>query len=129
MRRMRARTMRRIQQMVGRELTETCTLTKQADAEGVYGEPILDWIEVGSGIKCRVIRAGSSMAGSNVIAGGRESLLDKHRLILPVGTVVGANYRAEMADGRVYEVVDVVDDLTDLPYVQVVVSRLRGSNG
>jgi head-tail adaptor len=125
----RARTIKRVQAMVNRYLTDSCTLLKQGDAKGTHNEPLNDWVVTASGVSCRVIRAGQQMNGSNALTGGRETLVDKHRLILPVGTTVAGEYRVEMADGRRYEVVDVMDDMTDSAYVQVIIKRLREKNG
>lgn len=115
--------------MVQRELVDRCTIEKQGDAEGEHGEPLNEWAVVATDVSCRIIRAGTSMSSSNSTVGGRENLVDKLRIILPYEQVVAADYRIEMADGRRYEVVDVVDDLTDKTFTQCIVERLRDKNG
>lgn len=124
-----SQTLAKVRSMVGRFLDESCTIEKMGNSESEQGVPMPEYEVVATGVSCRIIRAGSSMSSSNTVKGGRESLVDKHRCILPYGTTIAADYRIVMSDGRRYEVVDVVDDLTDKAFVQVIINRLRVKNG
>jgi hypothetical protein len=118
-----------VRQNVGVMLTDRCTISRESAAVGDMGQPLHEDEVLASDIACRVIMAGSRTTGSNNVAGGREALSDRFRLILPVGTDISADYRVTMADGTVYEVVDVEAGLTDAAFVAAVVMRARGRNG
>jgi hypothetical protein len=126
-----------VNQNVSVMLTDSCTIERESDAVGGMGEPLHEFEVVASDVACRMIRAGARSTGTNNVEGGREALTDRYRLIIPVGVVtdtngrliIGADCRVTMADGTVYEVVDVEAALTDAAFVAAVVTRTRGRNG
>jgi head-tail adaptor len=118
-----------VRQNVSVMLTDSCTIERESTGLGDMGQPLHEFEVVASDVDCRVIMAGSRTTGSNNVAGGREALTDRFRLILPVGTDISADYRVTMADGTVYDVVDVEAGLTDAAFVAAVVMRSRGRNG
>jgi head-tail adaptor len=124
-----ARTLAKVQQNVNVMLTDSCTIERETSGVGAMGEDLHENEVVASNVPCRLIRAGLKSTGSSNIVGGRESLLDRFRLILPVGTDVSADYRVRMADETIYQVVDVEAALTDATFVAAVIMRVRGRNG
>jgi hypothetical protein len=124
-----ARTLAKVQENVGAMLTDTCTIERETTATGDMGQELHESEVVATDVACRLIRAGLKSTGSSNNAGGIESLLDRYRLILPVGTVISTDYQVRMADGTIFQVVDVEAALTDAAFVAAVVVRSRGRNG
>jgi hypothetical protein len=124
-----ARTLAKVQENVGAMLTDTCTIERETTATGDMGQELHENEVVATDVACRLIRAGLKSTGSSNNAGGIESLLDRYRLILPVGTVISTDYQVRMADGTIFQVVDVEAALTDAAFVAAVVVRSRGRNG
>lgn len=124
-----ARTLAKVQENVGVMLTDICTIERETTGTGDMGQELHENEVVATDVPCRLIRAGTRTTGSSNNAGGRESLTDRFRLILPVGTVISTDYRVRMADETIYQVVDVEAALTDGAFVAAVVTRARGKNG
>jgi hypothetical protein len=123
-----ARTLAKVQENVGVMQTEKCTIERETTATGDMGQELHENEVVATDVACRLIRAGLKSTGSSNNAGGRESLTDRFRIILPVGTVISTDYRVRMADDTLYQVVDVESALTDGAFVAAVVTRARGRN-
>lgn len=119
------RTIAIVRRRVEAFLTERCDLSVQGTSVGDMGQPLATWTVVAADVTCRIIRAGSTFASTNTITGGREALVDTLRLIVPHETEIAADYRVQVEGGHLYEVVEVLDDLTDEAFVQAIIKRLR----
>lgn len=122
---LKASTIKRIQKTVNEFLSETCDIESSVDgATGSMGQKLQSWELVSTGVSCRVIRAGTRTSGDAGIQGGRETIEDTVRIILPVGTVVDVDYRI-IVGSRSYQVVGIQDDLSDAVDVSVIGKRIR----
>lgn len=125
MSKLRASTLNRIRKTVNKYLPETCDIESSVDgATGSMGQKLQSWETVATGVSCRVIRAGNRTSGDTAIQGGRETIEDTVRIILPVGTVVDVDYRIVIGN-RSYQIVGIQDDLTDAVDVSVIGKRIR----
>ena len=118
-------------------MTDTCTLSRQKDAAGDYGEIVSAYEVMATGVACRLITIGNRFSGAagqpgqraggqaEMVPMGRETLTDTYRLVLPAGTTIDVDYRATMSSGDVYEVVDLVTERTDEADVLAIVTRVR----
>lgn len=113
-----------IQRVLNTFLNETCTLYARVDSAYETGAQGTAFVAVASGVKCRVINSFGARGDSGEVA-QRETLRDTFRIILPVGTVIGNDYRVQVG-AVLYEVTGVVDDRSDAADVQVRVERVRG---
>lgn len=120
-----ARTIAKVRSNVNAMLTERCTLQRESGATGTMGEPIATYTTIATGILCRVIRAKSPSGGSEMVVGSQEAMVERYRLICPVGTAFKVDDRIVMADGRTFQVIDVEDGLTDAGFAGAVITRVR----
>lgn len=121
-----ARTINIVRQRVNGMLTETCSIERETGATGLMGEPLHGWETVAEDVPCRVIRVGQSSTQSEYEAvGATEALVERWRLICPAGTSFAVDNRVRLADGRVFQIVDVDDRLTDQAFVGAVMVRAR----
>lgn len=125
MARISSRTLAKVRAQVSGMLTEACTLQREAGTTGTMGEPLHLWETVQSGIACRVIVARRGDVGTAVV-GGAEAMVERYRLITPVGTPFKTDDRVVMSDGRVFEIVTVEDGLTDEAFAGAIMVRVRG---
>lgn len=124
--RISSRTLAKVRKNVNEMLTERCTLERETGTVGTMGEPLHTWETVQTGIACRVIQAGQTQSGSTTaVVGSAEAMVERYRLITPVGTPFTLNDRVVMSDGRVFEIVDVDDGLTDEAFAGAVMVRVR----
>lgn len=119
-----ARTVALVQARIAQFLTDTCTVERETSAVGAMGEPLHTMTAVYSDIPCRIIRGGSRSSGVQDV-GAREAIVERYRLIVSVGVVLGVDDRVTASDGAVYLVVDVEDQLTDGVFVGAVLARER----
>lgn len=121
-----ARTIAIVKKNVNAMLTERCNIERETAMTGLMGEPLHGWETVAADVPCRVIRVGQSSTQSEYESvGATEALVERWRLICPAGTVFAVDNRVKMADGRVYQIVDVDDRLTDQAFVGAVMVRAR----
>lgn len=122
-----ARTVGLVRGRVAQMLTETCTLQRESGATGTMGEPLHDdWLIVAADVPCRVIRVGEQQRRTSVQqVGAQESMVERYRLICPVGTAFDVDDRVVMSDGRIFQVADVQDGLTDEAYCSALITRVR----
>lgn len=124
--RISSRTLAKVRANVNEMLTETCSLQRETGTVGTMGEPLHTWETVQSGIACRVIQAGQMQSTSaTAVAGSAEAMVERYRLITPVGTPFKTDDRVVMSDGRVFDIVDVEDGLTDDAFAGAVMVRVR----
>lgn len=99
-------------------LKESCTIERQTEDRGAFGEQIHDFETVATDVPCRVINGGQSNTADSQMFGNQEVMLDQYRIVMPAGTVVDVDYRVTVG-GRVYNVTAVTDDRTDATDTQV----------
>lgn len=124
-----ARTVALVQARIAQTLTDTCTIERETSAVGDYGEPLHAVSAVYSDVACRVIQAINSQTSATADVGSREAIVDRYRLIVPTGIVLGVDDRVTVSDGTVYLVTNVEDGLTDGVFVGAVMVRERGADG
>jgi hypothetical protein len=119
------RTLAVVQRNVNEMLVDTCTIKRESGATGTMGEPLHTLEIVASGVACRVIRARVPSQGTTQVVGSQESMVEVYRLICPVGTPFTKDDVVTLADGSVYLVVSVEDQLTDSAFAGAVITRVR----
>ncbi len=120
------RTIAKVQANVNAMLTESCTLQRESGATGSMGEPLRNVFgNIATGVQCRVIRAKTPSGGTGMVVGSQEAMVELYRLICPVGTAFLVDDRVVMSDGRVFQVVNVEDGLTDKGFAGAVLTRVR----
>lgn len=119
------RTIALVKRNVNAMLTESCTLQRETGATGTMGEPLHTFVNVATGVQCRVIRAKTPNASSQMVVGSQESMVELYRLICPVGTAFLVDDRIVMSDLRTFQVVSVEDGLTDEGFAGAVITRVR----
>ena len=125
-----ARTINLVRRNVNDLLTATCRVERETSSTGTMGEPLHDWDVVQADVPCRVIKAGNDRSTSRTgTVGAQEALVEMYRLITPVGTNFAVDDRVVMSDGRVFQVVDVADGLTDEAFAGALITRQRGADG
>lgn len=78
----------------------------------------------GAVVQARLISGQRSFTSATVTPGMQESMKDEYRLCVPVGTEIGVDYRVEV-DGVEWDVIRIVDGLTDRNEIQAVLTRRR----
>lgn len=123
-----SRTLKIIQRRVNTFLTETCIIERQTGTRGRMGEPLNDqWETVASDVPCRIINISQTSSSSQSAAvGSTETLIERWRLICPAGTELAVDERATLPDGRVFQIVEIDDRLTDQAFVSAQIVRARG---
>lgn len=123
---LRARTVNIIRQRVNQMLTERCSIERESGTKGRMGEPLHGKETVATDVPCRIISIGQSSTQSEYEAvGSTEAMVERWRLICPAGTAFTVDNLVRLADGRVYQIVDVDDRLTDQAFVSAVMVRAR----
>ena len=120
------RTIGIIRRRVNAFLTETCSIKRKAEIRGHMGEPLPDWETVASDVPSRVITINrGSIQSEYEPVGSTEALIERWRLICPVGTTFAVDNQVWLSDGRKFLIVDVDDRLTDAAFVAAVMVRAR----
>lgn len=119
------RTIAAVRRNVNQMLTETCTIQRETGTRGTMGEPSHLHENVATNVACRVIRTGMRTRSQMEQVGGQEALVEMYRLITPVGTAFAVDDQVVMSDGRVFQVVDVEDGLTDEAFAGAIIARVR----
>lgn len=113
--------------MVERTLTERCDIERETGATGLMGEPLHQWEMVEQDVPCRVISTGGqgSQQSQYAAVGATETMVERWRLICPVGTTLKTDSRVRLTDGRVYQIVSVEDRLSDAAFAGALMVRAR----
>jgi len=117
-----SRTLAIIRARVEDTLTERCAIERETRSRGAMGEPVPVWVVVASDMPCRVIRG---KQGGYQEVGATESLVERWRVIFPLTAYFKVDDRIRMADGTLYQVVDVVDRWSDGAFVAALVVGVR----
>lgn len=119
------RTIELIRRRVNSYLDDTCRIERESGSPGLMGERLRDLLLVASNVSCRVIRLTKRTNTAAQEVGGQEALVERYRLILPVGTAFAVDDRVVMSNGDVYQVVDVEDHMSDGAFVGAMLTRVR----
>lgn len=120
-----SRTVAAVQKNVNAMLTDTCTLQRRNQAVGSMGEPLQGYVNVQTGVTCRVIRSRPPTMNTTQPVGGAVAVVETFRLICPVGTPFLVEDRVLMSDDSIYQVMSVEDKLTDGVFVSAIIQRVR----
>lgn len=104
-------------------LTDTCTISRETAGRGAMFEPLHQYAVVAADVPCRVILSNAGDEGS-ASEGAAETIVERYRLITPVGTAFEVDDRVTVG-GAVYDVVEINDRLTDNAFVEVTMRRGR----
>lgn len=119
------RTLALVRRNVDEMLVETCSIQRETGVKGTMGENLHTLTTVATGVLCRLIRVGQRSRSQTMQVGSQESLVEMYRLITPRATLFEVDDQVTMSDGRVFQVVDVEDGLSDEAFARVVVTRVR----
>jgi hypothetical protein len=100
-------------------LTDLCTISRYANSHDGTGAPTGASELVASNVACRVIEGKSNIED----VGDQQTLTEWYRLIVPVGTDLGPDYIITLADGTVYQVIDLITQRTDAMDIQALIKR------
>lgn len=109
-----------------RNMTDTCTIEREADSVGEFGSRSRVWTIVDSNVPCRLITSKAATQGMSAEYGGQEVMADEYRLCVPYDTVLEVDMRVTVS-GAVYNVASIVDGRTDKGDVQAMVIRQRSA--
>lgn len=112
-----------IRRVVGQFLTTTCTIEREVNATGEYGEPTHAWELVAAAVPCRLLMIKRDASGVQV-AGEQETMREEYTLIVARGVTLEVDYRVTV-DGETYDVVRLETALTDEAYHKAIVARRR----
>lgn len=104
--------------------TETCDIYAVTWGVDDFGAQQKSFAQVGTAVACRVITGQQSFQSGMMQQGEQKSMKHELRISLPVGTELDVDYQIDVG-GVVYDVVRVIDDLTDDTQVQAVITRRR----
>lgn len=99
----------------------TCTISKPARTQGPTGAPGSGHVDVATDIDCRIID-GSSETDE---IGDQHVILERYKLIVPVGTELGVGYRVTVDDGNTYNILDIITRHTESVDAQAMMTRER----
>lgn len=120
------RTLAIIQRRVDTFLTERCSIERETGAKGRMGEPLHGWETVATNVPYRAITISQTSSTSEAKSvGATEALVERLQLIFKADVVLAVDYRVRLADGRVYQIVDINDRLTDKVFVSTLAVRAR----
>lgn len=119
------RTIALVRRNVNDLLNETCRIERESGGRGLMGEETHETVVVATNVSCRVIRLTKRTTSSAQDVGSQEALVERYRLICPVGTAFTVNDRVVMSDGRTFDLVDVEDGLSDEAFAGAMLVRTR----
>ncbi len=111
-----------MQKIRERELTfftDTCIIKRLADSSDSAGARVGIMEIVAEDVPCRIIEGKSDIED----IGDQLSLTEWFRLIVPVGTELGAEYTITLASGAVFQVIDIITQRTDATDAQAMIKR------
>ena len=103
----------RLRYQAARYLNATCDIYKEGKSYGPAGELIPIEINVGSGVPCRIIRAGSSVTDAIEEMASRETMPDFYQIILLADQEINIDYTIRDNGNLKYAVVRLEIQLTD----------------
>ena len=105
-------------------LSESCTIEREGDAIGVYGDRSSAWVVTASDVDCRLIQIGQRTGSAVSEAAAAETMQDEYQLIVARSVSLDVDYRVTVG-GVVYYVVRLEDSLTDEAFHSAIVQRRR----
>lgn len=113
-----------IRRQVLAQMTDRCTIEREANARGPLGQIAHVWEVVSANVACRLITSKGATLPATEVYADRITMEDSYRISLPVGTVLATGYRITVGS-TVWRVASVVDGRTDSADVQAVIMRMR----
>lgn len=114
----------RVRSAAMRFLTEVCVIEDEVIATDQYGAAVHAWRVSASDVACRVITE-TRMSGSDTTEiGSQMAMVERLRLVVPVGTALGVNQRVTVG-ATVYRVVALLEGHTDAVFASAVIVRLH----
>jgi hypothetical protein len=104
-------------------LVESCVIQKRAPTSSPRGAPKAEFENTAT-VDCRIITEQQGARGAAEVIGGKETLTDAYRIILPAGTEIAKDYRVVSGEFT-YEIIGILDKRTDGNDVQVRARRMR----
>ena len=99
----------------------SCTISKPALTRGPTGAPGSGHVIVASDVPCRIIDGSSETEE----IGDQQAILEKYKLIVPVGTELGVKYRVTVDDGNTYKILDIISRYSESVDAQAMITRER----
>lgn len=101
-------------------LDDTCTIKRESNTFDSMGAQVGNLETVASGVSCRVINGKSDVENQ----ADQETITEWYRLIVPVGTQLGADYLVELSsDGSLWRVLEVITRRTEKTDHQAIIKR------
>lgn len=100
-------------------LTDVCTIERETNTTGEYGEPIHQWEVMAVDEPCRVILLGQRYGSGIAEAGSAETMKREYRLVLGRSVELAVDMRVTV-DAVVYDITRIETQLTDEAFQQVI---------
>ena len=100
-------------------LPDLCTISRYAKNSDSMGAPTGVPEIIATDIACRVIGGNSDIED----IGDQHALTESYTLIVPVGTQLGVGYIVTLADGTVYQVIDLITRRSEAMDAQALIKR------
>lgn len=108
-----------IKRVAGTFYGDTCTLEREANTTGQYGEPIHAWEVTATDVPCRVIMLGQRYGGGVAEAGSAETMKREYRLVVGATVELAVDMRVTVG-GVMYHITRIETQLTDEVFQQCV---------
>lgn len=92
--------------------TDTCTIERESETRGEFGEPIHAWEVVAVDVPCRVISVGQRYGSGVAEVGAAETMKREYRLSLGLSVELSTDMRVTIND-VVYQITRIETQLTD----------------
>lgn len=109
-------------QAVNFALTDTCTIMNQAESTDAAGNIISSWVQLATGVKCRLIRANRGSTSATAITASAQDITEEYRLALPYDSLVRPHMQV-IINTLTYDVVRIDQDMTSSFFVHFILSR------
>lgn len=114
----------RVQQVAARFLSDVCVIEDEVIATDQYGAAAHTWRLSASDVACRIITETRISGSDTTEIGSQVAMMERLRLVVPVGTALGVNQRVTVG-GAVYRIVALLDGHTDAVFVSAVIVRVH----
>ena len=109
-------------QAVNFALTDTCTIMNQTESTDAAGNIVSSWVQLATGVKCRLIRSNRGSASTNQISADAQDMREEYRLALPYDNLVRPHMQV-IINSLTYDVVRIDQDMTHSFFVHFILSR------
>ena len=99
----------------------SCTISRPALTKGPTGAASSGKVIVASAVPCRIIDGSSETED----IGDQHAILERYKLIVPVGTELGVGYIVTVDDGNTYNILDIITRHSESVDAQAMMTRER----